>query len=84
MTDAPKRIWIDEHYWWGERQIWNRQTWGTEYGRADLSKKLQSAHRALLRAAFNLCLSLKSPHPDIKAILPDLWALCKDYDPTEE
>ena len=90
MTDSPKRIWIVEfddpadatavYTSAPDNFIPN-----TEYVRADvdelateLGKQLQSDHRDLMRAAFNLCMTTPRPND-----WNDLWALCKGYDPTE-
>ena len=95
MTDAPKRIWAQDTYgssftgggWWDdyEPHRWHESLGITEYTRTDLY--LQLNHRDLMRAAFTLCLSLqpgKVPGGSAVQKWSDLWALCKDYDPTEE
>ena len=95
MTNAPKRIWVKG---WSHTTsaalseiigTFSDRLPGTEYVPADLDKaevdhlnrmltNIAAENFKLRRAAFNLCTSKYPSAHD------DLWALCKDYDLTND
>ncbi len=81
---APKRIWMRDLDETGSMHPCIPAAPGAvEYVRLDLASGLYAdlvvEHRALMRAAFDLCFVMNEGYDGKWSAL---WELCKDYDPT--